>query len=105
MREGKYLAFYSDGSLRLIGENIAGITSILNPFDHTITQGFARTGLWKEYDEFKQLKGTYVYEKSKLTQVLDGNGYVEHTIKYAPNGSFSMTNKKGQSANYTYTNP
>lgn len=95
MRNGLYLAFYPNGNLRLKGKNRLGITSILNPFDHTVRQGFARTGHWKEYDQFKQLKATYVYEEGKLIQMLDGNGYVEHTIKYESNGSFSMVHPNG----------
>lgn len=100
MREGQYLAFYDDGSLKLKGTNIIGIASIFNPFDHSIRQGFARSGEWKEYDQNKRLKGTYVYEKGKLKKMLDGNGYVEHTIKYESNGTFSMIDKNGQAATY-----
>jgi antitoxin component YwqK of YwqJK toxin-antitoxin module len=95
MREGQFLAFYQDGSLRLKGENTPGITSLFDPFEHSITQGFARSGEWKEYGQNKLLKGTFIYENGKLTKMLDGNGHVEHTIKYEPNGSVSMVDKDG----------
>ena len=100
MREGQYLVFFEDGSLKLKGQNVSGITSIFDPFNHSISKGFARAGQWKEYDKNKRLKGTFVYEDGKLTKLLDGNGYVEHTIKYESNGSVSMIDKEGHAEHY-----
>lgn len=100
MCEGEYMAFYEDGNLFLKGNHTPGITSIFDPFTHTIEQGFMRTGEWKEYDKNKLLKGTFVYENGKLTKMLDGNGYIEHSIKYEANGSVSMIDKNGKATTY-----
>jgi hypothetical protein len=32
--------------------------------------------------------------------MLDGNGYIEHTIKYESNGSVSMVDKEGHATIY-----
>lgn len=101
MREGQFLAFYEDGSLKLKGDHVPGVVSIFNPFTHKIKQGFARVGEWKEYDQSKQLKGTFVYENGKLAKMLDGNGYVEHTFKYESNGYVNVTDKNGNSTSYS----
>ena len=100
MCEGEYLAFYEDGSLHLKGQHSPGFASLFDPFEHKITQDFARTGEWKEYGSNKLLKCTYIYDNGKLTKMLDGNGYVEHTFKYEANGSVSMIDKAGNATSY-----
>jgi antitoxin component YwqK of YwqJK toxin-antitoxin module len=99
VREGSYMAFYTDGSLKLKGDHSPTEMSIFDPNTHSVELGFTREGEWKEYSTDRLLKSTYIYEDGKLKKMLDANGYIVHTFKYEQGGTVNMTDTEGNTVN------
>lgn len=72
VRVGEYKSFYDNGKLSLEGRFLPYFY-VTQVSENSTEKGYARDGVWKEYDELGYNRKTYYYDKGQLRKVIDGN--------------------------------